>query len=182
MGWKVDTWPHCQGPGSNKLLIAATLLIVIFAHVFVSAGFLFTHRPLSLFHFPQKFRFQFYGILLVSAFLFVAQRAIRLRIRRAQQDRYRAMLLESGGSRQLSSSRSSFGSGKIDKLLPSPYSLGVQELSTKLKWLTFRAPKIVPVTAQMSLAARQASRSRAAKVHPVTSAPEGAQRSVHERV
>ena len=183
MGWKVDTWPHSQGPGSNKPLIIVSLLIAIFAHVFVAAGFLFTKQPLSLYHFPQRFRLEFYGILLTSAFIFVVQRAVRQFMRRAQQQKYQALLRESGGSRQLSSSRNSMGSA--EKLLPNAYSLGMQELITKLRWLTFRAPKIVPITSEMSVVAatRSSTRSHTAQVHPLAESKAiSAQKSAHDKV
>ena len=182
MGFKVDTWPHAQGPSSNKPLIIVSLLIVIFAHVLVAANFLFTGQPLLLFHFPQRFRFELYGILLASAFIFIVQRAIKLLTARAQQQRHRALLRESGGSRQLSSSRNSMGSA--EKTVASAYNLGVQELSTKLRWLTFRAPKIVPISTELSMAAPSHSiQSRTDKIHPLAkTAASNAQRTVQDKV
>ena len=104
-------------------------------------------------------------------------------MRRAQQQKYHAMLRESGGSRQLSSSRNSMGSA--DKTLPKAYSLGMQELIVKLRWLTFRAPKVAPLTSEMSLAAvaRRSTRSHTAKVHPLAhSGASNVQKSMLEKV
>ena len=182
MGFNVDTWPHAQGPRSNKPLIIGSLLIVLFAHVFVSANFLFTGKPLSLYHFPTRFRFELYSILLVSAFVFIVQRAVKHLMQRAQQQRYRALLRESGGSRQLSSSRYSMGSA--EKTAASAYSLGVQELSTKLRWLTFRAPKIVPISTELSVASPSRSiQSRTDRIHPLAkTTASAAQRTVQDKV
>ena len=142
MGFKVDTWPHCQGPSSNRPMIAVSVIIVIFAHGFVAANFLFTHRPLSLYRFPSKFRNQFWGILIAAAGVFVFARALRQILRRKQQDRQRAIIRDSGGSRQLNSS---LHLGIRDRTLPRSQLLTTLKLSNMFRWVTFTAPKIVPL-------------------------------------
>ena len=151
MGFKVDTWPHSLGPTSNPPMIVCSVIIVILAHVFVAAGFLFTHEPLSLYRFPTKFRNELLGILLGAAAFFVVARALKQSLRRKKEERHQAVLRESGGSRQLSSSRNSLGSGDR-AALPRAFSLRMRELSTKFRWLTFRAPRIVPLVPEMSMA------------------------------
>ena len=158
MGFKLDTWPHCLGPTSNPPLIAITLIIIMFAHLFVAGGFLFTHRPLSLYRFPTKFRNEFWGILLGAAGFFVAARALKQVVLRKQQARIQAKLRGNSPSR-LSSARASLGSGSTG--LPSAGgSLGgaswtalraqSRELTTKFWWLTLRAPKIAPLVPGLS--------------------------------
>lgn len=167
MGFKVDTWPHCLGPTSNPPMIAVSIIIVIFAHAFVAANFLFTHRPLSLYRFPSKFRYEFWGILLGAAGFFVVARAVKL-MHSKRQEQHQAVLRESGGSRQLASSRNSLGSG--DRVVSRAYSLRMRELSTKFRWLTFRAPRVVPLLPEtLSTLSQPAAGSR--MVVPLMSHP-----------
>ncbi len=182
LGFKVDTWPHCLGPSSNYPMVAMSVLVAIFAHVCVAAGFLFTGKPLSLYQFPHGFRYKFYGVLLAAAGFFVVARGIRQLTRWLQQKRYQALLLASGGSRQLFSSRNSLGSAERRQALPS--FIGVRELSTKLRWLSFRAPKIVPLTPEMSLAiAHGSSQSRTVNTYPPAKpSPKSSKRNTAERV
>lgn len=164
MGFKLDTWPHCLGPTSNPPLIAITLIIVIFAHLFVAGGFLFTSKPLSLYRFPTKFRNEFWGILLGAAGFFVAARALKQVLQRKQQARIQALLRGNSPSR-LSSARTSLRSSPTG--LPSAGgSLGSaswaalraqsQELSTRFRWFTVRAPKIAPLVPGLSRALSKA--------------------------
>ena len=158
MGFKLDTWPHCLGPSSNPPLVAITLIIIMFAHLFVAANFLFTHKPLSLYRFPTKFRNEFWGTLLGAAGFFVAARALKQVVQRKQQARMQAMLRGNSPSR-LSSARASLGSGPTS----SPGAQGSlnsaswaalhaqnQGLSTRFRWLTLRAPKIAPLVPGLS--------------------------------
>ena len=164
MGFKVDTWPHCLGPISNPPMIAVSIIIVIFAHVFVAANFLFTHRPLSLYRFPSKFRYDFWGVLLGAAGFFVVARAVKL-MHSKREEQHQAVLRESGGSRQLASSRNSLGSG--ERVVPQAFSLRMRELSTKFQWLTFRAPRVAPLLPETSFTLSQpAPESRTAVPHP----------------
>ena len=162
LGFKLDTWPHCLGPTSNHPLIAITLIIVIFAHLSVAGGFLFTSKPLSLYRFPTKFRNEFWGILLGAAGFFVAARALKQVVQRKQQARIQAMLRSSPS--RLSSAGANLGSGQTS--LPSAGgSLGSaswtalraqsHQLSTRCWWLTLRAPKIAPLVPGLSWAHAQ---------------------------
>jgi len=182
MGFKVDTWPHTLGPSSNYAMVIVSVLVVIFAHIFVVASFLFTAKPLSLYHFPSQFKYKFYGILLAAAGVFVAQRSVRQVARRAQQQRYEALLRGNSAGRQLSSSRNSLGSA--ERMLPNSYTLGMQQLGSKLRWLSFRAPKVHPLTPEMSIAIASASgQSKTVKSYPPAKAsPKSSQRSTAERV
>ncbi len=182
MGFKVDTWPHTLGPSSNRAMITVSVLVVIFAHLFVIASFLFTDKPLSLYHFPSQFRYKFYGILLGAAGVFVIQRSVRQVARRAQHQRYEALLRGNSAGRQLSSSRNSLGSA--ERMLPNAYTLGMQQLGSKLRWLSFRAPKVHPLTPEMSIAIASVSgQSKTVKSYPPAKAsPKSSQRSTAERV
>lgn len=146
MGFKVDTWPHCLGPTSNPPLIAITLVIVIFAHVFVAAGFLFTHRPLSLYRFPTKFRNESCCILLGAAAFFVMARALKQVVQRKQQARHHQALQRRSGGSRLSGTGGSLGSADVTTLQAN----SLRELSTKFRWLTLRAPKIAPLSHGLS--------------------------------
>ncbi|DBA85704.1 TPA: hypothetical protein ACH3X1_005275 [Trebouxia sp. C0004] len=182
MGFKVDTWPHTLGPSSNHAMVIVSVLVATFAHIFVIAGFLFTAEPLSLYHFPSQFRYKFYGILLAAAGVFVAQRSVRQVARRAQQQRYEALLHGNSAGRQLSSSRNSLGSA--ERMLPSAYTLGMQQLGSKLRWLSFRAPKVNPLTPEISIAIASVSgQSKTVKSYPPAKAsPKSSERSTAERV
>jgi len=175
MGFKVDTWPHTLGPSSNYAMVIVSVLVVIFAHIFVVASFLFTAKPLSLYHFPSQFKYKFYGILLAAAGVFVAQRSVRQVARRAQQQRYEALLRGNSAGRQLSSA---------ERMLPNSYTLGMQQLGSKLRWLSFRAPKVHPLTPEMSIAIASVSgQSKTVKSYPPAKAsPKSSQRSTAERV
>lgn len=166
LGFKVDTWPHCLGPTSNYHLITVSVLIILFANVFVAAGFLFTAKPLSLYHFPHDFTYKLYGVLLSAAGVFTAQRVVRQIMRRTQQQRFEAQLRASGGSRQLSSSRNSLGSAER-ALQAGTYTQGLQQLGSKLRWLSLRAPKIHPLTPEVSIAiALGSAPSKTVKSYP----------------
>jgi len=163
-------------------MIIVSVLVVIFAHIFVVASFLFTKKPLSLYHFPNQFRYKFYGILLAAAGVFVAQRSVRQVARRAQHKRYEALLRGNSAGRQLSSSRNSLGSA--ERMLPNAYTLGMQQLGSKLRWLSFRAPKVQPLTPEMSIAiASFSGHSKTVKsCPPAKASPKSSQRSTAERV
>lgn len=162
MGFKVDTWPHCLGPTSNPPLIAVTLITIFFAHFFVAANFLFTHKPLSLYRFPTRFRNEFWGILLGAAGFFVIARALKQVVQRKQQERIQAELRSSGPSRLLTAG-GSLGSGATATTLPSTRgSTGSatlnervaqsQEHSSSFRWFTRRAPRIAPLVPGLSRA------------------------------
>ncbi|KAL3146673.1 hypothetical protein ABBQ32_000901 [Trebouxia sp. C0010 RCD-2024] len=141
MGFKLDTWPHCLSPTSNPPLIVITLIFIFFAHFFVAAGFLFTHLPLALFRFPDKFRNKLWGILLGAAALFVIIRALRQVVLRKQHARQHQALQRSSGGSRLSTAGGSLGSADVTTLRAQ----SLRELSTRFRWLTLRAPKIAPL-------------------------------------
>ena len=149
MGFKLDTWPHCLGPTSNPPLIAITLLIIFFAHFFVAAGFLFTHRPLSLYRYPGKFRNELWGILLGSAAFFVIIRALKQVVLRKQQARYREVMQRSSRGNRLPTAGGSLGSVDVTTLRAN----SLRELNTRFRWLTLRAPKIAPLVQGLSAGA-----------------------------
>ena len=173
MGFKVDTWPHCQGPSTNYPLLTVTMLMTVFAHVLVLAGPRFTARPLSLYHFPSHFRFSFYGILLGAATLFLGQRAFRQFMRRKQQQRYQAHLRQSGSSAQLFSSRNSLGSA--ERAISSDYSFSVKAICVKLRRLIQGSTQVVPLSSQVAaatpLATRKSTASGSAQLSSVRSLP-----------
>lgn len=180
MGFKLDTWPHCLGPTSNPPLIAITVIVIFFAHFCVAAGFLFTHKPLSLYRFPSKFRNEFWGLLLGVAGFFVLARALKQVVLRKQEARYQAMLRSSGGSR-LSSARGSLGRvTAADRTVLRAPTLRIQELKSKLRWLTLKAPKIVPLLSGLSTAMTNVN-SQADTIVSDPSARSPAQMA-HERV
>lgn len=145
-GFRVDTYPHCAGLSTNTILIVASVIVVLFAHFCVMAGPWLQHKPLQLFHFPLNFRVRLYAVLLGAAGLFFIARFIKWYANFREQRRMRTLLRATGGSRQLSSTRNSLGSGEVAQ----PFQLSLTQLVSKLYSMGLRSNKVHPLPVEQS--------------------------------
>ena len=149
-GFRVDTYPHCSGLTTNTLLITASVIIVLFAHACVMAGPWLDHKPLTLFPFPLHFRVRVYAILLGAAGLFFIARFVKWYSNFRHQRQMRTLLRATGGSRQLSSTRNSLGSGEVAR----PFKFGLTQLMSKLSSVHIGANKIHPAPVELTASSR----------------------------
>lgn len=111
-------------------------------------------QPLMLFPFPLHFRVLFYAILLGAAGLFFTARSVRWYANSLHQRRMRTLLITCG-SRQLSSTRNSLGSGEVAQ----PFKFGLTQLVSKLSSIRVRSPRIHPAPVELSALSRLSRQS-----------------------
>lgn len=146
MGFRVDTYPHCANLSTNTILTVATVIVVLFANFCVMGGPWLQQEPLQLFHLPLGFRVKFYGILLGAAGLFFIARFAKWYTNFLHQRQMRTLLRATGGSRQLSSTRNSLGSGEVAQ----PFQLGLAQFMSKLSSMAVRSNRVHPMPVEVS--------------------------------